>query len=141
MSITGRARRRFRDEALLAAPESLDLERDQHHAVARSRVRIADHLHDHDAVAREQHEFGHPIQRRAKSADQLVASPNDFDRPERDDQAQQSSYRSRGVECAAGGIETSESRHRRGHPARPRIAGAETGHGDGRIAAGAAVSQ
>src|SRR5437867_7668784 len=101
MSITARGSRRFEDETLLAAPSSIVALRDQHHAAARSGVRPADHFHDHDTVAREQHESGDSVERREKSTDQFIADTNDLDRPQRDDQIEQSGGRSRNANLTA----------------------------------------
>ena len=60
--------RPFADETLLAAPESLDVERDKYHAAARSRFCVVDHLHDYNAAAGKQYEPGDPIQRHEESA-------------------------------------------------------------------------
>src|ERR1041385_3016941 len=98
------------NEALFAAAKPFHAQRDQHHAVARSRLRVAYHFHDYDAIAREQHEPGDPVQRRTQSANQLRAASDSLDRSERRDQAEQSSSRSCRPERATERSETRQSR-------------------------------
>ena len=85
MSITDRVNRPFAGETLLTTPESLHAERDQCHAAARSGVCPAHHLHDHNTLARKQHEPGDPIQWGEESSDQQVAGANSFHRSRRHD--------------------------------------------------------
>src|SRR4029077_13348940 len=108
-SIMGRGNPRFADETLLTTPESLHAERDQYHAVARSRFCAAHHIHDHHAAAGKQYEPGDPIQWHEESAHQHVACANGLNRSHRRDPVQQSGDGPGNSDDAVGAVEKDES--------------------------------
>src|SRR5438105_3623676 len=126
-----------RNETLLTTPFALDSLRNQHHAPARSRIRVAHHFHDHDAASREQRESCYPVERRGECADQSGAGPDHFDRSPGGYQVQQQAGSNRRAAQSAQGIEANEPGSGGRHSPGSRIAGAEVDDVDGRVAAGA----
>src|SRR5260370_40632608 len=96
-------------ETLFPAKQPEHAERDQHHAAARPCLCLAHYFYDHDAVAREQREPGHPVERREKSADSILASANHLDRSQRNDSIQQSRGRSGNADGPINRSETEQS--------------------------------
>src|SRR5438132_13137083 len=97
-----------KNETLLTTPLALDSLRDQHHAAARSRIRVAHHFHDYDAASRKQRESCYPVERRGERADQSGAGPDHFDRSPGGHQVQQQAGSNRRAAQSAQRIEANE---------------------------------
>src|SRR5437660_3678844 len=106
-----------KDETLLTTSLALDFVGDQHHAAARSRIRVAHHFHDHDAASRKQRESCYPVERRGERADQSGAGPDHFDRSPGSQQVQQQAGSNRRAAQSAQGIEANEPGSGGGHSA------------------------